>query len=64
LEEHRDEPWRRRGVDYESAKNHMTKALLDLVERHYSGFGDLVEYAELGTPLTFEHFTAAPSGAI
>jgi all-trans-retinol 13,14-reductase len=23
-----------------------------------------VEYTELGTPLTFEHFTAAPSGTI
>lgn len=64
LEEHRDELWRRRGADYESAKNRMTHTLLDLVERHHPGFGDLVEYAELGTPLTFEHFTAAPSGSI
>jgi all-trans-retinol 13,14-reductase len=64
LEAHRDEPWRRRGADYESAKKRMTRALLDLVERHYPGFGDLVEYSELGTPLTFEHFTAAPSGMI
>jgi all-trans-retinol 13,14-reductase len=61
---HRDEPWRRRSEDYESAKNRITRALLDLVERHYPGFGDLVEYSELATPLTFEHFTAAPSGAI
>jgi all-trans-retinol 13,14-reductase len=64
LEAHRDEPWRRRSTDYESAKNRITEALLDLVERHHPGFGDLVEYSELGTPLTFEHFTAAPSGTI
>jgi phytoene dehydrogenase-like protein len=64
LEAHREEPWRRRSTDYESAKNRITKALLDLVERHHPGFGDLVEYSELGTPLTFEHFTAAPSGSI
>jgi all-trans-retinol 13,14-reductase len=64
LEAHREEPWRRRGIDYESAKNRMTQALLDLVERHHPGFGDLVEYSELGTPLTFEQFTAAPSGSI
>jgi all-trans-retinol 13,14-reductase len=64
LEGHRGEPWRRRGTDYESAKNRITGALLDLVERHHPGFGDLVEYSELATPLTFEHFTAAPSGAI
>jgi all-trans-retinol 13,14-reductase len=64
VEAHRDEPWRRRSPDYESAKNRMTQALLDLVERHHPGFGELVEYSELGTPLTFEQFTAAPSGTI
>ena len=64
LEAHRGEPWRRRSAEYESAKKRMTQALLDLVERHHPGFGDLVEYSELGTPLTFEHFTAAPSGTI
>ncbi len=64
LEAHRDEPWRRRGADYESAKHRITRALLDIVERHHPGFGDLVEYSELATPLSFEHFTAAPSGAI
>jgi len=64
LEAHRQEPWRRRGADYDSAKDRMTQALLDLVERHHPGFRDLVEYSELATPLTFEHFTAPPSGGI
>jgi all-trans-retinol 13,14-reductase len=64
LAAHRDEPWRRRSADYESAKNRITQALLDLVERHHPGFGELVEFSELGTPPTFEHFTAAPSGTI
>ena len=64
LEAHRDEPWRRRSADYESAKKRITQALLDLVERSHPGFGNLVEYSELGTPLTFEYFTAAPSGTI
>jgi all-trans-retinol 13,14-reductase len=64
LEAHRHEPWRRRGAEYDSAKDRITRALLDLVERHHPGFGDLVEYSELATPLSFEHFTAAPSGAI
>jgi all-trans-retinol 13,14-reductase len=64
LEAHRNEPWRRRSADYESAKNRITKALLDFVERQHSGFADLVEYSELATPLTFEHFTSAPSGMI
>ena len=64
LETYREEPWRRRGVDYESAKNQIIQALLDLIEHHYPGFRDLVQFYELGTPLTFEHFTAAQSGAI
>jgi phytoene dehydrogenase-like protein len=64
LETFRDEPWRRRGTDYEAAKDRITQALLDLVEQHHPGFRDLVAYAELATPLTFEFFTGAPSGTI
>jgi all-trans-retinol 13,14-reductase len=64
LEAFRDEPWRRRGSDYDSAKDRMTEALLDLVEQQHPGFRNLVAYAELATPLTFETFTAAPSGTI
>lgn len=64
LEAYREEPWRRRGEDYDAAKRRIVQALLDLIERHHAGFRDLVEYSELGTPLTFEHFTAAPSGSI
>ena len=64
LEAHRDELWRRRSAGYESAKNRITQALLERVERHHPGFGDPVAYSELATPLTFEHFTAAPSGTI
>jgi phytoene dehydrogenase-like protein len=64
LEAHRHEPWRRRSSEYETAKDRITKALLEIVERHHPGFGDLVEYSELATPLTFEHFTGARSGTI
>ena len=64
LEAFREEPWRRRGTDYESAKGRMTQALLALVEQQHPGFRDLVAYAELATPLTFENFTGAPSGTI
>ena len=64
LETYRDEPWRRRSAGYESAKGRITEGLLNIVERYRPGFRALVEYAELGTPLTFEYFTAAPSGAI
>jgi all-trans-retinol 13,14-reductase len=64
LEAFRDEPWKRRGTEYESAKGRITQALLDLVEKQHPGFRDLVAYAELATPLSFEFFTAAPSGTV
>lgn len=64
VESFRNEPWRRRGSDYDSAKDRVTQALLELVEQHHPGFRSLVAYSELGTPLTFEHFAAAPLGAI
>ena len=42
----------------------MTQSLIQLVESHYPGFKDLIEYAELSTPLTVEHFDASDRGAI
>ncbi len=42
----------------------MTEGLLGLVDRHFPGFSDLVETSELSTPLSVEHFTAHPRGAI
>ena len=64
LQAFRDEPWRRRGTNYETAKFCAMQALLALVEQHHPGFGEMIAYAELATPLTFEYFTAAPSGTI
>ena len=64
LDEFRAAPWKRRGTDYESAKKRITDSLLELVERQHPGFRDLIAYAELATPLTFEYFTGAPSGTV
>ncbi|MFM7449342.1 MAG: phytoene desaturase family protein [Leptolyngbyaceae cyanobacterium] len=60
----RDQPWRRRGSDYTALKAQLTQSLIQLVENHYPGFQDLIEYAELSTPLTVEHFGASDRGAI
>ena len=60
----RSRPWRRRGADYEALKETISEALLELVERHYPGFRDLVAYRELSTPLTVQHFTGALRGGI
>ncbi|HTC65072.1 MAG TPA: NAD(P)/FAD-dependent oxidoreductase [Candidatus Saccharimonadales bacterium] len=64
LETFRNEPWRRRGTEYETAKNRIMESLLGLVEKHHPGFRDHIAYAELATPLTFEHFAGSPSGTI
>ncbi len=64
LQAFRAEPWRRRGTEYELAKSRITDALLDLAEKHHPGFRELIAYAELATPLSFEFFTGAPSGTI
>ncbi|MEH2114473.1 phytoene desaturase family protein [Nostoc sp.] len=59
-----EQSWRRRGADYTELKAQITQSLIQLVERHYPGFQDLIEYAELSTPLTVEHFDASDRGAI
>ncbi|MEB3180338.1 MAG: NAD(P)/FAD-dependent oxidoreductase [Nostocaceae cyanobacterium] len=56
--------WRKRDADYRELKTKITQDLLNLVEFHYPGFQDLVEYAELSTPLTVEHFDASDRGTI
>jgi all-trans-retinol 13,14-reductase len=57
-------PWKRRGEEYEAAKVRMSDALLALVGQHYPGFEPIVDYRELATPLSVEHFAAHPAGAI
>jgi phytoene dehydrogenase-like protein len=59
-----DRPWKKRGEEYEALKARMAAGMRDLVDRHFPGFRDLVDYAELSTPLSVEHFTASPRGAI
>lgn len=60
----REKSWRRRGQDYSELKSQITQSLIQLVERHYPGFEDLIEYTELSTPLTVEHFDGSDRGAI
>ncbi len=60
----RQQSWRHRDADYQALKATITEALLELVEAHYPGFTELIDYAELSTPLTLEHFDASDQGAI
>ena len=53
----REQPWRKRAPEYYALKERIAEGLLALVERHIPGFGALVSYKELATPLTLEHFS-------
>ncbi|WP_019499719.1 phytoene desaturase family protein [Pseudanabaena sp. PCC 6802] len=60
----REKPWKHRGKDYTELKDRIARSLIQLVESHYPGFQDAIEYAELSTPLTVEHFDASDRGTI
>lgn len=59
-----DRPWMDRGEEYDALKDRIAAGLLRLVERKFPGFSDLVEYQEVSTPLSVEHFMQSPEGAI
>lgn len=56
--------WMRRGPEYAALKERIADGLLDVVERRYPGFRDLVDHAEVSTPLTITDFTGHRGGGI
>jgi len=60
----KDLPWKKRGAEYDAFKARIASTVIDSLERRFPGFKSLVEYSEVSTPLTNEHFTAHPHGAI
>ena len=60
----KNKPWRRRGNDYEQLKEHISNSLIAFVEARLPGFEDLIDYRELATPITTEHFTNHRNGNI
>jgi all-trans-retinol 13,14-reductase len=59
-----EQSWRARDIEYHNFKERVIEGLLDLVETIHPGFKNCVSFTELATPLTFEHFTGHPQGAI
>ena len=59
----RQQPWMRRDEEYKKLKEHISEAMITFVDGFFPGFSDMVEYKELGTPLTNEHFTGHYQGA-
>ncbi len=59
-----DSEWKNRGREYEDFKDRITKTLIDTVEAKFPGFSEMIDYAELSTPLTISSFTGHHKGAI
>ncbi|MCF8262824.1 MAG: NAD(P)/FAD-dependent oxidoreductase [Melioribacteraceae bacterium] len=64
FEKWNNKPWKNRSDEYDRLKKQISESLIDFVDIKYPGFKDLVDYSELSTPLTNEHFTLQPKGSI
>lgn len=64
FEEWSNSSWKQRGDEYEALKKHISKILIDAVERRYPGFAELIDYTELSTPLTNRDFLGHKFGAL
>lgn len=60
----RDKRWKRRGPDYETFKARMQEALLEKLFSRMPGLKPLLDYAELSTPVSTDHFTRSLGGSI
>ena len=59
----RNTPRGNRGADYSALKQRIGNGLIDLAETAVPGLKDLIDYVEVSTPLTVEHYTSHPQGA-
>ena len=57
------QPRGRRGPEYSALKERIARGMLELADSAAPGLSDLVDYMEVSTPLTYEHYTAHPAGA-
>lgn len=54
--------WRRRGQEYDEAKAKLAEQTLEFVEEKFPGFRALIDYMEVSTPLSIEHFSRQEGG--
>lgn len=64
FEKWRDERWKKRGEEYEDFKKMLAERMINFIEHHYPGFKDMIDFYELSTPLSTEHFTMHNKGCI
>lgn len=63
FEQFTETAWKHRGGDYEQLKQTVAGGMIEMADRHLPGLRDLVEFVEVSTPLSMEHFTGRPFGA-
>ncbi len=59
-----DGAWKKRGLKYEQRKAKVGELVLDFVESRHPGFRELVDYVEVSTPLSIDHFTKHTEGEV
>ncbi len=64
FEKWKEERWKKRGNEYEDFKKMLAERMIDFIEAHYPGFRDIIDFYELSTPLSTEHFTMHNKGCI
>ena len=59
-----DQPWKKRGADYEDFKAQLSERLLDEIYRRAPGARGQVDHFELSTPLSTAHFSNYAAGEL
>ncbi|MEP5566814.1 MAG: NAD(P)/FAD-dependent oxidoreductase [Halioglobus sp.] len=62
FEQWKDEPWGKRGKDYETLKQQMTDRLLEYLYEKLPQLRGKIDYCELSTPLSTDFFCYYPRG--
>lgn len=60
----REKRWMRRGEDYAAFKKGLQDAMLAHLFRRLPGLEPMLDYAEISTPVTTDHFVRASGGSI
>jgi len=53
----KDQKWLKRSKEYYKLKDKISDYLIDYIDSKIKGFKNIIEYKELSTPLSYEHFT-------
>uniref|UniRef100_A0AAR2K0H4 All-trans-retinol 13,14-reductase n=1 Tax=Pygocentrus nattereri TaxID=42514 RepID=A0AAR2K0H4_PYGNA len=64
FEEWKDDKVKNRGADYKELKETLLNSLLEMVYQVFPKIKDRIKYMDAGTPVTNQHYIAAPKGEI